>query len=80
MEDSIQSFGFLVLKVTGFDHGLFALAAPVLVCPSALYAVYEPPSEGLSMSKDIKYSTVPLEGTTASLMLFPETTPLLVAH
>ena len=59
---------------------LFPLAAPDLVCPSALNAVNEPPSDGLTISKDTMYKVVPLAGTTASLRLLPEITPLLAAH
>jgi hypothetical protein len=64
----------------GVDTNLFALATPDLICPSALNAVYEPPSDGLLISRDTTYNTVPLAGTTAILMLLPEMTPLLVAH
>ena len=70
----------LVFNVRVDYTNLLALADPDLVCPSALSALNEPSSDGLAISKDTTYNTVPLAGTTAILMLLPDMTPLLVAH
>jgi hypothetical protein len=73
-------FSSSLVNGVGVHANLFALAAPDLVCPSALSALNDPPSEGLMIFNDTTYKAVPLAGTTASLMLSPEMNPLPVTH